>query len=156
MSDIEFARRFERGEIRNQDFHHREHLRVAWAYLQEANSAEDACARMCSAIRGFASAAGAPGKYHETMTVFWVRLLALVRERYPAERNIEPILQTHAFLLDKHTPLRYYSRGRLMSDEARLTWHPPDLRPLNSHEPDLDPSHRARYTPDRPISRNAA
>ena len=35
MTDIEFTRRFERGEVRNEDFHHREHLRVAWTYLRE-------------------------------------------------------------------------------------------------------------------------
>ena len=156
MCDVEFARRFERGEIRARDFHHREHLRVAWAYLQEAGSTEEACARMCLAIRGFADAAGVPGKYHETMTMFWVRLLALVRERHFAEQNIEPILQTHAFLLDKDTPFCYYSRARLMSEEARLRWQPPDLRPLNSHETDPDPSHRARDTPNRLISRNTA
>ena len=33
-------------------------------------------------------------------------------------------------LLDRETPLRFYSPGRLWSDEARAGWVEPDLQPL--------------------------
>src|SRR5512132_160104 len=98
-SDAEFARRFERGEIRIADFHHREHLRVAWAFLQEARSTDEACDRMRNAIRAFAASVGHARKYHETLTLFWVRLLAEVRKQVDGTQDLASILPAHAFLL---------------------------------------------------------
>jgi len=34
MTDTEFLRAFENCEIANGDFHHRDHIRLAWIYLQ--------------------------------------------------------------------------------------------------------------------------
>jgi hypothetical protein len=129
-ADCRFARAFERGEISNRDFHHRDHLRLAWAYLAECGSTEEASARVGAAIRGFANAAAAPHKYHETMTLFWVKTLALVRDRLPAGADLEDALRAVSGLLDKDLPLAYYSRERLFSDQARAAWVEPDLRSL--------------------------
>jgi hypothetical protein len=153
MTDAEFARRIECGEIRSEDFHHREHLRVAWACLQAADSVDAACARMCAAIRTFAAKAGRPGKYHETMTIFWVRLLADVRERMTGERELDAVLPAHPFLLDKDAPLACYSRARLFSDDARLAWQSPDLAPIGSHAPATHSRGSPGDTPDRPLPR---
>jgi hypothetical protein len=131
MTDAEFARAFERGEIANRDFHHREHLRLAWTYLAESSSTEHAIARMVAAIQRFAAAAGAADKYHETLTVFWTRRLGLARAALPAGAGLEDALRTDAGLLHKDLPLAYYSRERLFSDEARRTWVQPDLRSLD-------------------------
>lgn len=130
-TDAEFARAFERGEIANRDFHHRDHLRLAWTYLAEASSTEQAIAWMVTAIQRFAAAAGAARKYHETLTVFWTRRLGLARAALPAAAWLEDALRADSGLLDKDLPLAYYSRERLFSDEARLTWMQPDLRSLN-------------------------
>ncbi len=130
ITDREFARRFERGEIAPADFHHLEHLRLAWAYLGECASIEAASARMCQAIRDFATQAGSPGKYHETMTIFWVRLLAGAHA-CNADQELSAVLPAHAQFLDKDAPLRYYSHARLFSDAARAAWLPPDLSPLD-------------------------
>jgi hypothetical protein len=108
MSDAAFARAFERGDIANADFRHASHLRLALAYLEESSSADEAEARMASALRGFAAALGHPEKYHHTITLFWMRMVAR--------------------LLDKNLPLTYYSRARLWSDAARTGWIEPDLR----------------------------
>jgi hypothetical protein len=151
ITDREFARRFERGEIRNEDFHHREHLRVAWAFLQESSSTEEACDRMRSAIRSFAASVGHAKKYHETLTVFWVRLLAEVRKHVDGSKELDSIFPAHALLLDKDAPLAWYTRARLYGDDARLTWLAPDLLPLDSHAPfarSRDPSSGA---PDRSL-----
>jgi hypothetical protein len=155
MTDAEFACRFERGEIRNEDFHHREHLRVAWACLQASDSVDAACERMCAAIRTFAAKAGRPGKYHETMTIFWVRLLADVRERITDECELDAVLPAHPFLLDKDTPLACYSRARLFSDDARLAWQSPDLAPIGSYAPATRTRDSPGDTPDRPLPRPA-
>jgi hypothetical protein len=153
MTDIEFARRFERGEIRNADFHHREHLRVAWAFLQEAGTTDDACDRMRNAIRAFALSVGHAKKYHETLTLFWVRLLAEVRKQVDPTQDLDSILPAHAFLLDKDAPLAWYTRARLHSDEARLHWLTPDLQTLDSHATPAYPGDPSGDAPDRSLSR---
>jgi hypothetical protein len=109
--DAEFARAFERGEIAPADFHHASHLRLALAYLDECGSVDAAIDRMAAALRRFAAAAGKSDKYHHTITVFWMRMVAR--------------------LLDTDLPLTYYSRERLSGDAARAAWAEPDLRPLD-------------------------
>lgn len=156
ITDADYARRFERGEVRNVDFHHREHLRLASAYLQESSSIDEACDRMRAAIRDFAAKAGHPGKYHETMTIFWVRLLAAVRARVGGAPELDAVLPAHPFLLDKHLPLAFYTRGRLFSDDARLAWQSPDLQPLGLHASSAHPRDSSSDPPDRPLSRPAS
>lgn len=156
MTDLEFAQCFERGEIRNEDFHHREHLRVAWAFLRDSNSTEEACDRMRAAIRAFASKAGHAKKYHETLTVFWVRLLAEVRKHVDGAKELDSLFPAHAFLLDKDAPLAWYTRTRLYGDDARLTWLAPDLRCLDSHAPFAHSRNPSGDTPDRSVHHEAS
>jgi hypothetical protein len=125
--DVAFVRAFERGEIAPADFHHASHLRLALAYLADSASEEEAAERMAAALRRFAAAAGHPEKYHHTITLFWMRMVAR--------------------LLDKELPLAYYSRERLWSDAARAAWLDPDLQTLDgpttgSATPPRDASHR--------------
>ena len=129
MTDTEFARAFEDGSVTPAEFTHLAHVRVAWVYLNEAASVEDALARMRDAIRRFAAAAGASQKYHETVTVLWMRLLADVRAR-GAAGELADVLRTHPALADKELPLQYYTRERLFSDEARAAWVEPDRQSL--------------------------
>jgi hypothetical protein len=86
---------------------------------------------MRAAIRAFAAAAGVPQKYHETITVLWMRLLADVRAQ-GASGELVHVLRAHPALGDKELPLRYYTRERLFSDEARAGWIEPDREPLSS------------------------
>jgi hypothetical protein len=127
VTDAVFLRAFERGEIANADFHHGSHLRLALAYLEESSSVDEAAERMASALRRFAASAGHPEKYHHTVTLFWMHMVAR--------------------LLDKNLPLAYYSRERLWSDAARAGWLEPDLRSIDgttpgSPNPPCDASHR--------------
>jgi hypothetical protein len=66
MTDVELTRALERGQIPNDGFHHVDHLRVAWVYLQEAPTVETAIARMATTLRRFAASVGKPEKY-------WIR-----------------------------------------------------------------------------------
>jgi hypothetical protein len=134
LSDADFVRAFERGDIANAEFRHASHLRLALAYLDQSRSVEEAIGRMTVALQRFATRAGKPEKYHQTITIFWMRMVGR--------------------LLDKRLPLAYYSPERLSSDEARLTWVEPDLRPLEPHHDtspgSADPSGHAQ---NRPLSR---
>ena len=130
MTDEAFARAFEDGAVTPAEFDHVAHVRVAWVYLRETASVEEALPRMRAAIRRFAAAAGASQKYHETITVLWMRLLADVKSR-GASGELSDVLRAHPALADKELPLQYYSRERLFSDEARAAWVEPDRQPLN-------------------------
>jgi hypothetical protein len=134
MSDAAFARAFERGEVAPSEFRHAAHLRLALAYLAESASEEEASAKMAAALRRFATAAGAADKYHHTLTVFWMRMVAR--------------------LLDKDLPLAYYSAPRLWSAEAREHWLAPDLHPIDDASPRSADS--PRDAPHRPLPRELA
>ena len=131
MNDVEFTRALERGEIANENFRHTAHLHVAWVYLSESSSVEGAAAKMRATLRKFAASAGKPEKYHETITLFWVRLLAHARAIAPKE-SVENVVKANPQLLEKDFPFAYYSRERLLSENARIKWMEPDLKPLSA------------------------
>jgi len=131
VTDGDFARAFENGAIPPADFHHRDHLRLAWAYLEGCESADEATARIAAAVKRFAASIGKADKYHETITVFWMRVMAAARGALPAGSGFDDLLNRDPRLLDKDMPLAYYSRERLFSEAARAEWVAPDLRPLD-------------------------
>src|SRR5258705_9946736 len=100
MTDEAFARAFENGAITPAQFDHLAHARVAWVYLREASSVDEALPRMRDAIRRFAAAAGASQKYHETITVLWMRLLGDVKTR-GASGELTDVLMAYPELADK-------------------------------------------------------
>lgn len=126
MTDEQFARAFERGEIAPAEFDHRAHVRVAWVYVREGPSFEAATARMREGIKRFAAAANASQKYHETITVLWMQLLSEAAARVPQPCELTELFERCPELADKDLPLKYYSRERLFSDEARVSWVPPE------------------------------
>lgn len=130
MTDVELTRALERGEIANEDFHHVSHLHVAWVYLAESSSVQQAANKMRDTLRRFAANAGKPQKYHETITLFWVHLLSRAHADSGEER-LEELVYANPQLLEKNFPLAYYSAERLFSDEARTSWVEPDLKPLS-------------------------
>ena len=155
MTDTELVRALECGGIANEDFHHLSHLHVAWVYLSESSGVDEAIDKMRNTLRRFATSAGKPEKYHETITLFWVRLLAAFRASKSGE-TLEQIVQTDPRLLEKHFPLSYYSTDRLFSDEARTSWVDPDRKPLPAHATTPDSSSSPGDTPYRPLSRPTA
>ena len=55
MTDVELTRALERCEVPNEGFAHPSHLRVAWVYLTESRSVEEATERMAASLRRFAA-----------------------------------------------------------------------------------------------------
>jgi len=129
MTDVEQTRAVERCELPNENFHHLSHLHVAWVYLCESDSTDVAAEKMRATLRRFAAVQGQPHKYHDTITLFWVRLLGALRDRNSAE-TLDEVVHAHPELLEKNFPLSYYSPKRLFSDHARKSWVDPDLKPL--------------------------
>jgi len=150
VTDPELTRAFERGEVAPESFRHLSHLQVAWFYLSESSGVEEAAAKMRETLRRFTVSVGKPEKYHETITLFWVRFLAGMRAA-GLDESLEQIVQTNPRLLEKDFPLVYYSSERLFSDKARSSWVEPDLKPL-SDVIALCSSSSPGHPPDRALS----
>ncbi len=129
MNDEEFVRAFERCEIPNASFHHRDHVRLAWIYLRHCGP-ERAEAEISISIRRYAAHNGASHKYHETITLAWMRLVAQAMQQAPAGATFEDLAERFPKLLDKASLSEFYSDELLASDAARTSWVEPDLQPL--------------------------
>jgi hypothetical protein len=81
-------------------------------------------------IRHYAAARGAAAKYHETLTAFWVRLVAHCVSVRPELDDFDAFLSAFPLLEDKTIAERHWSSAALWSDAARTAWLEPDLRPL--------------------------
>jgi hypothetical protein len=124
-TDDEFLARFEAHTL--DEFTHRDHLRVAFVYARRGGA--DAAVEGARRIRGFAEAAGATGKYHDTLTVAWARVVAHLAGRHPAIA-FGAFLEEHPELDRRDLMLSHYSRALLFSGAARAGFVEPDLLPL--------------------------
>ena len=129
LTDLEFARAFEACELSNDVFHHRDHIRLAWIYLHRYGE-QEARKQIAAAIRKFAAHHGKSDKYHETITVAWLRLVANATARLTPEASFDNLTAAAPDLLDKRSIERFYSAAALASDAARTSWVQPDLQPL--------------------------
>ena len=77
MNDHDFVAAVETCALAGGDFHHADHVRLAWIYLNDYPLLE-AIERFTTSLRRFAAHHGVPQKYHETIT--WAYLL-LIHER---------------------------------------------------------------------------
>lgn len=129
LTDAEFVRMFEACELTTGNFRHRDHVRLAWIYVQRYGELE-ARVRIAGAIRKFAAHHGKTGKYHETLTIAWLRLVGSAVVRVPLGASFEDLTIAAPELLDKRTIEKFYSQSVLESKEARTSWVEPDLQPL--------------------------
>src|SRR5207245_6079710 len=113
------------------EFTHLSHLAVTVWYLRRL-SLEQATEQMRASLFRFIDHYGLEGKYHETLTVFWMKV---VRRRLDElGRNLALLETTNAVieaLGDARLVFEYYSEELLWSAEARQTWVQPDLKPSN-------------------------
>ena len=131
MADIRFRneneiaevmRTFEDATISRDAWKHAEHLTVALCYLSE-HDIETATSKMRDGIfklltNGFKLDLSKEMPYHETLTIFWMRVV----DDFRRSRNGISLLEKANDLVatyDKDYPLRFYSREYLFSDEAR-------------------------------------
>jgi hypothetical protein len=125
LTDEALVCAFEDLSLSADRFDHAAHVRVGWWYLRHHPLGE-AIDRFGRALRAFATAHGAPGKYHETMTVAWMlviaeRLAAVPDLDWPAFAARHPELFATPSLL-----ARYYTADTLGSERARRSFVMPD------------------------------
>jgi hypothetical protein len=129
MNDSEFLKAFEDCTLPHDAFPHRAHVRMAWLYLR-ADGWEVAIQKITDGIRRFAAANGADGKYHETITVFWARLVDYAISCAPEIADFEVFIERYPHLLDGTLLKRHYSADVIRSEAARREWIEPDVRPM--------------------------
>jgi len=127
MTSFELFDRFVDTSLPADQFHHRQHVQVAWMFVGKYGMPA-ALAEFTTAIKRFADAKGATGLYHETITWAFLLLIAERQARVPAE-TWEQFEAGNADLLAWKPSIleRYYSKELLSSDLARRTFLMPDL-----------------------------
>ena len=127
---------FEAGSLAPSQFNHHAHLTVALWYLTRLPFAE-ATATMRSNVQRFAAMHQQNQLYHETITMFWMRLLRHVLDTADPNELLPDVVYRVICRFGSMQPFfRHYSRDRAFSAEARQQWVDPDLYPM----PFCDPS----------------
>ena len=129
----EVVHRFENCLYAKDEFPHFRHLAVAAWYLSHM-SPQDSLDRMREGLLRFTRHHGV-NAYHETIMQFWLR----VTESFLHDRpRAEPLFSSLNALIHQYARkdvlFEYYSRDRVLSDEARQRWISPDLRDLCGKE----------------------
>lgn len=130
MNDVEFLAALEDGSLPLAEFTHRNHLRAGWLYL-ERHALPEAAMTCALAIQKYATRHGAPEKFHLTLTLAFMHIIAERRETHPS-RDWESFLAACPDLQRDAQQLiaRHYSAPVLASERARKTFVPPDREPL--------------------------
>ena len=119
MTDEELVRGFESGDLPTDLFTHESHVRVAWCYLRQ-EPVLFALARFRAALQRFAAGKGRPERYHETITVAFMLLIA---ERLAGARELawpEFAARNPDLLRWQPSALAaFYSEAELAAPEAR-------------------------------------
>jgi len=127
VTDQEFLRDLESGELPASQFGHAAHVHAAYLYLQQADFA-GALDRMRRTIRHFAARHGRPDRYHETITVAYVALI----QQHLCERGNsggwEAFARENPELFEPGLLEQFYPRGQLDSELARRVFLLPRLR----------------------------
>lgn len=131
--DEAFLKAFQECTLPSSEWHHRAHLKVAYLYLQRFPF-EEALNRIRESIKRYNAVTSTPENlergYHETITQAWLRLVHLALCEYGPAATADEFLDAQPQLLT-HRALRFfYSRGRLISWQAKAEFVEPDLAPL--------------------------
>lgn len=122
IDDEDFLEQVTSGTIAS--FSHRDHVRAAFLLIRR--DGERAAARtLRAALRELTRSAGAPERYHETITVAWVRLIAAAMGSAPPA-PLETLLELHPEFRRGDLLDDYYSREVLLSPAARRRFVGPD------------------------------
>jgi hypothetical protein len=129
MTDDQLLEGFEACTFPASDFHHPEHVRVAFLYINKY-PVLSAIERFSSALKKFAAAAGKPDLYHETITWAFVLLIheRIARAGAGRQQTWAQFADANPDLLDwKNNILKkYYRAATLASPLAKATFLFPD------------------------------
>ena len=128
LSDIEFVRQFENLNLNPEWFSHEAHLRLGWVYSY-IYSIEKSEEKIRNAIKNFDGKYGDGTKYHETISVFMLRLI-YAREKENISITFSQFKEKNSDLFYKNKTFlaKYYSYDVLNNQQAKVKYHKPDLQ----------------------------
>ena len=126
-NDKEFIRQFETCTLPAECFHHSDHVKLAWLYLQRYSLLE-ALQRFSEGIKRFAAAHGKTDLYHETITWAYVFLIHERMKRAGGKQCWEEFATANPDLLNWQTNIlkSLYREETLHSELARQIFVLPD------------------------------
>ena len=133
-ADRAFVADFQACRYAAQDFGHRAHVRLAYAYLVD-HEPDAAVAAMREALLAFLRHNDiAVSKYHETLTRSWILAVRHFMARSSACASADEFIAANPELLDPKIMLTHYSADVLFSDRARAAFVEPDLSRIPRHD----------------------
>lgn len=131
-SDKEFIQHFEACTLPAESFHHRDHVKLVWLYLQRYSILET-LQKFSEGLKRFAAAHGKSNLYHETITWAYVFLIQERRQKAAGEQSWEAFAEANPDLLNWQTNIlkAFYREETLHSELARKIFLLPDkIHPL--------------------------
>lgn len=129
-NDEKFIQEFEARRWPLAQWHHSDHIKLAYLYLTKYPLAE-AAARVCAGIRAHNTAHGIAdtptGGYHETMTQAWMHLVYFTLCEYGPAATADAFFENSPHLSQKKSLRYFYSPELFMSPRAKAEFVPPDL-----------------------------
>ncbi len=119
------------GTLPPESFSHYEHIRLAWYYLNRWDETQ-ATKRFSDDLQTYTRLVGAADKYHHTITLALMRLMASHFSALRDPKNWQEFkLDAQPLFTDAYSLLsRYYTKETLQSPPARSNWQEPDIRAL--------------------------
>lgn len=143
MSDDEkFLEQFETTVLPLEEWHHKQHIKVAYLYLRRFPF-ETAMVRMREGVKAFNAAKKTPEAidrgYHETMTQAWMRLVHFTLCEYGPAADAEAFFEQSPQLQQAKILRFFYTKERFTSPEAKAGFVEPDIIPF--------PRSKKKFTP---------
>jgi hypothetical protein len=135
MKDAELMKAFEDCTIDKRSWNHEAHVRVAWLHLGRDPFAA-ALEKLGAGIRRLNAAHGVRDGletgYHETLTCAFLCAIWATTQSAPPSASSREFWNANPHLWARTLPRLYYTRGRIMTREAKAQFVPPDIAPLPS------------------------
>lgn len=127
QEDLDYLEAFKTCVIDASEFHHREHLQIAYTLLTQMD-VDDAHSELRKHILGLLNHLGmGTEKYHETMTYAWLLAVKHFMEKSEPSIGFDMFIKRNETLLDTRIMPTHYSHGVISSKEAKESYVQPDL-----------------------------
>lgn len=129
-ADAAFLTEFEAGRWPLAEWHHQQHIQLAYLYLclYEFPAALERARTMIKQHNAVHQLPEGPDRgYHDTVTVAWLHLVQHTLQAYGPAESAAAFWEQHPELSQKKTLRLFYSKDRIMSPAAKANFLPPDL-----------------------------
>jgi hypothetical protein len=126
-------------------FGHREHVHLTWLAVRRYG-VPAAVGLVSDGIQRTARYAGAPQKYHATVSRAWVELVGHHAGEHGRD-DFAAFAEDNPALLDKRLLTRFYRPATLAASRAKTGWVEPDLAPFPWRDRDSPGTSRTQSPP---------